>query len=160
MKKKLTILSIASMLFALAGCKDDVPVSTPEDSGTPTDPRSDVAVYEVRQVLQFDPVNVKGTDIGRKFDFFRTLRLTLWMDGETVTHLEFSNGTIPFYPYAYQIPEGKVECVLDDSVTPAELRVKGTNELVALLEEGQLAINFTLDSKLVSYKYNFGLKLQ
>lgn len=155
MKRKLLVLTIASVLFALAGCQDKGDrYPAIDDPETPVGPKGDAAVYTIKQLLQCDPANPQGINIADKFDFFEGLKLKLWFtDGEAHT-MEFTNGDrIPFYPFDFEVPAGKIECVLDETAEPAELRIKATDQLIAVKENGALTISFHLDSKLITYKY-------
>ena len=69
--------------------------------------------YGLRQVLEYDPMNINGIDVVDKFDFFSTLRFTIEVHDGKMTHLEFSNGEVPFSPFAFEVPDGVVECEFD-----------------------------------------------
>ena len=72
-----------------------------------------------------------------------------------MTHLEFANGEVPFAPFAFELPEGVVECEFDTDALPNELRIKGTDHVIAYFQNGEFSIPFQLDSKQLSYKYTF-----
>ena len=74
---------------------------------------------------------------------------------DKMTHLEFSNGEVPFSPFAFEVPEGVVECEFDTDALPNELRIKGTDHVIAYFQNGEFSIPFQLDSKQLSYKYTF-----
>lgn len=155
MKKKLTVFAMASFLLAFASCKDD-PANTGGPEPTPEEPRDTRVEYSIRQVLQFDPETPKGVDFAPAFDFFDDVRLTLWLHGSDITHFEWVPGDVPFSPFDFDVPTGKVECVLDKETEPFEIRIKATDELFAVVEAGELVIDFVLDNPAVNYKYKFG----
>ena len=64
-------------------------------------------------------------------------------------------GDIPFLPFTEALPEGKIECDLDHSVVPNELRIHGTDTVIATFEKDGFTTEFQLDSKLLSYKYKY-----
>lgn len=148
MKRYLTILAAVFGLLALSSCE---PVPTQMDPDYPSDYDID---YALREVLEKDPVNINGIDIYPYFDFFTTLRFTIHVTGGKMTSFEFSNGDIPFSPFAFDIPEGEVECYFDSESSPNVLKLK-TGETVAVFESGELYIPFKLDCKDIDYEYRF-----
>jgi len=156
MNKKLTIFAAASLLLALGSCKDDAPIPAGGKEPEVEKPRDTAVEYSIRQVLQCDPETPEGVNIAPALDFFGDVRLTLWLHGTEVTHFEYRPGDVPFSPFDYTVPTGKVECVMDRTVEPHEIRVKSTGELFAVMEAGELVVNFSLDNPAVVYKYKFG----
>ena len=90
MKKYALILTCAAACAALTGCED---VSDRMSSDYPS--TYDIK-YGIRQVLQYDPMNINGIDVAEKFDFFGTLRFTIHVKDNRMASLEFSNGDVPF----------------------------------------------------------------
>lgn len=70
MKKNTLILVIVSLLFSLSGCNTDDRVKMSDNY--PVD--GDIN-YGIRQVMQYDEVNINGIDVASKFPFFETLSL-------------------------------------------------------------------------------------
>ena len=62
---------------------------------------------------------------------------------------------LPFSPYAFEIPSGEVECYLDTEALPNELRIKGTDNVVAYFQNGEFSVPFQLDCEELNYKYTF-----
>ena len=93
--------------------------------------------------------------MAEKFDFFGTLRFTIHVKDNRMASLEFSNGDVPFSPYAFEIPSGEVECYLDTETLPNELRIKGTDNVVAYFQNGEFSVPFQLDCEELNYKYTF-----
>jgi hypothetical protein len=156
MKRKLLILAAMSMIFSWQGC-NDVAHNWPSggNSTIPEEPKGDVVTYVLGQVLQYDPANVDGVDILGELDFFGGMTLTLYLTDGEITALEFDNDCVPFLPYSFDVPTEKVECLLDKSVTPNEIRLKATNEVIAVLDKGKMMVDFRLDSEQLSYRYTF-----
>ena len=121
MKKYALILTCAAACAALTGCED---VSDRMSSDYPS--TYDIK-YGIRQVLQYDPMNINGIDVAEKFDFFGTLRFTIHVKDNRMASLEFSNGDVPFSPYAFEIPSGEVECYLDTEALPCGSRGRTTS---------------------------------
>ena len=159
MKKSLLIIICASVLSVLSGC-DKESVST--GGGQPTGPTDEggqtKAEYVIRQVLQSDPENVDGVDLYDKFDFFSTLKMILYVTDGDIVAMEFSNGNIPFYPYSFEVPEGKFDCEFDSTVEPNLLKIKGTDNVVARIDNGQIVVDFKLDCEKLNYRYTFRLE--
>ena len=149
MKKYALILTCAAACAALTGCEG---VSDRMSSDYPS---SYDIKYGIRQVLQYDPMNINGIDVAEKFDFFGTLRFTIHVKDNRMASLEFSNGDVPFSPYAFEIPSGEVECYLDTEALPNELRIKGTDNVVAYFQNGEFSVPFQLDCEELNYKYTF-----
>lgn len=150
MKKNILIFAIASLLFSLAGCDTDDRVKMSKDY--PTD--GDIN-YGIRQVMQYDDVNINGIDIASKFAFFDTFRLTIHYTDSKISGVTFSNGDVPFSPYNFEIPEGRIDCYLDTEALPNELRIIGTENVIAYYQNGEFSIPFQLDCPSLDYKYTF-----
>jgi len=150
MKNNLLILTIVSVLFVLAGCDDDS--RTKMSSDYPAD--YDIN-YSLFHVYQYDEVNIDGIDVVQKFDFFNTFRLTLHYTDSKISAVTFTNGTIPFSPYSFNMPEGKVDAYLETNVLPNELRIAGTTNVIAYYVNGEFSIPFKLDCPTLDYKYTF-----
>lgn len=90
--KKYAIISLLAAACAFVSCEE---VSDKMSSDFPSDYTIN---YGLRQVLQYDPMNINGIDVVDKFDFFSTLRFTIEVHDGKMTHLEFSNGEVPFSP--------------------------------------------------------------
>lgn len=147
--KKYVLLFIFAAVCVFVSC-DDVSNKMSEDY-----PSDYTIRYGLRQVLQYDPMNINGIDVVDKFDFFSTLRFTIQVRGGKMVCLEFSNGKVPFSPFSFELPQGEVECVFDSEVFPNELRIKGTDHVIAYFQDGEFSIPFQLDSKQLNYKYTF-----
>lgn len=147
--KKYAFLFAAAVMFFASACED---VSDKMSSDYPSDYTIE---YGIRQVMQYDPMNINGIDVGSKFDFFQTLRFTIHVKDSKMSSLSFSNGDVPFSPFGFDVPEGAVECELDTEVLPNELRIKGTGHVIAYFQSGEFSIPFQLDCKSLSYKYTF-----
>ena len=61
----LLIIAAAFFLFSFAGCR---PVSNQMDPGMPSDGE---ITYTLRQVIEYDPVNVNGIDVSPYFRIFQ-----------------------------------------------------------------------------------------
>lgn len=147
--KKYAFISLLAAACAFVSCEE---VSDKMSSDFPSDYTIN---YGLRQVLQYDPMNINGIDVVDKFDFFSTLRFRIEVHDGKMTHLEFSNGEVPFSPFAFEVPDGVVECEFDTDALPNELRIKGTGNVIAYFQNGEFSIPFQLDSKQLSYKYTF-----
>ena len=53
---------------------------------------------------------------------------------------------VPFSPYNFEIPEGRIDCYLDTEALPNELRITGTENVIAYYQNGEFSIPFQLDS--------------
>lgn len=145
----LLIIAAAFFLFSFAGCR---PVSNQMDPGMPSDGE---ITYTLRQVIEYDPVNVNGIDVSPYFGFFNTLRFTIYVRDGKMTYLQYTDGDIPFSPFAFDMEEGLVECMFDTEVLPYALKLKGSGETVAYFRNGEFYIPFQLDCKDLSYEYRF-----
>jgi hypothetical protein len=150
MKKDVLIFIVISVLFSLSSCENTDRLKM--DADYPAD--FDVN-YGLRQVMQYDEVNINGIDLAAKFSFFETLRLTIHYTDSKISGVTFTNGEIPFSAYDFEIPSGKVDCYLDTGVLPNELRITGTNHVIAYFQSGEFSVPFKLDCPALDYKYTF-----
>lgn len=150
MKKYVLILTVISALFSFMSCEDDN--RTKMSSNYPAD--YDIN-YVIRQVLQYDEVNVNGIDVAAKFPFFATYKLTIHYTDSKISGVTFTNGEIPFSVYDFEIPAGKVDAYLDTDVLPNELRMTGTTNVIAYFQNGEFSVPFKLDCPSLNYKYTF-----
>jgi hypothetical protein len=111
--------------------------------------------YGIRQVMQYDEVNINGIDLSAKFPFFETLKLTIHYTDSKISGVTFSNGEVPFSPYDFEVPTGKIDCYLDTDVLPNELRITGTKNVIAYYRSGEFTVPFKLDCPALDYKYTF-----
>ncbi|MCD8166488.1 MAG: hypothetical protein LUE93_10445 [Bacteroides sp.] len=111
--------------------------------------------YSLFHVYQYDEVNINGIDITQKFSFFDTFKLILHYTDGKISAVTFNNGDIPFSPYSYEVPAGKVDAYLDTTVLPNELRITGSDLVIAYFVDGEFSIPFKLDCSSVDYKYTF-----
>jgi len=146
--KRQTLIFAALLGLALGGC------GTPSDKMTDDYPTDYDLVYGLRQVVQYDPVNVDGVNLVDRLDFFSKLRFTIHYEGGKVVAATFSNGEVPFSAFGFEVPEGRFECRLDTDVTPNAL-VTADDETIALFTNGEFSIPFRLDHSTISYKYTF-----
>lgn len=150
MKKYALILIVVSVLFAIVSCEDEN--RTQISSDYPSD--YDIN-YGLFHVYQYDEVNINGIDLAQKFDFFETFKLTLHYTDNKISAVTFNNGDVPFSPYSYEIPDGKVDAYLNTSVLPNELRLTESDKLIAYYVNGEFSIPFKLDCPSLDYKYTF-----
>lgn len=150
MKKLTLILTVVTVLFAFAGCDDDS--HTKMSDNYPGDYDINYALF---RVLQYDDVNVNGIDLIDKFDFFDSFRLALHYTDGKISGVTFTNGDIPFSPFGYDVPGGKVDAYLNTEVLPNELRLVDGDKRIADYVNGEFSITYTLDCAAVEYKYTF-----
>ena len=150
MKKNVFIFTVISVLLSLSGCDTNARLEI--DPNYPAD--YDIQ-YGIRQVMQYDEVNINGIDIAEKLPFFETFRLTIHYTDSKISGVTFSNGDIPFSPYDFAVPAGKIDCYLDTDALPNELRITGTKNVIAYFQSGEFSIPFMLDCQSLSYKYTF-----
>jgi len=147
--KILMTLSLFALLFV--GCEDEIVNRMSDDY-----PQDYDIEYGIRQVLQYDPVNIKGIDVAGKLSFFNDIRFSLHYNDGKITHFTYSNGDAPFSPFDFEIAEGvKIECEMNYDIMPNELRIKGTNNVVAYFQNGEFTMPFQLDCGSISYRYTF-----
>ena len=147
--KILTIIFL--LIFSLFGCEEEISNEMSADFQQNYDIN-----YEIRQVLQYDAMNINGIDISEKVDFFSTVEFTLRYNDGKITGLTYSNGDVPFSPFSFETDsEIDVDCELDYDVMPNELRIAGTDDVIAYYQNGEFIMPFQLDCSSVSYKYTF-----
>lgn len=151
MKSNILKLSIILMILSLFGCEDEISNKMSSDY-----PQNYEVNYQLRQVLQYDPMNINGIDVAKKLAFFNSLRFTLQYNEGKLTKLKYSNGVVPFSPFNFDAEtEFEVDCELDYEVFPNELRVRGTDKVIAYYQNGEFIMPFQLDCSSISYKYTF-----
>lgn len=139
------------LAFTLIGCEDEV---SNEMAGSY--PQNYDIEYKIRQVVQYDPVNINGIDVSDKIDFFNSIRFALHYKEGKITHFSYSNGDAPFSPFNFEAEmDGEVACEFDEEVTPNELRIKGTDHVVAYFRNGEFIMPFQLDCSAINYRYTF-----
>jgi len=146
-------LYIPTLLIALFffGCEEEISNQMSADF-----PQDYDIEYEIRQVMQYDPLNINGIDISEKLDFFSTVRFTLNYTGGEITSLSYSNGDVPFSPFGFEADSQiDAECELNYDVLPNELRIKGTENVVAYFQNGEFIMPFQLDCGSISYRFTF-----
>lgn len=149
MKKIQIFLASITMLISIVGCESLQTVADPE-----YDENASIE-WRLREVLQYDPININGIDLVNEFDFFKTFGFTIYRTAGKLTALEFNNGDIPFLPYDFDVPSGKADCYLATDVSPYELRLKDSDKVVAMFKNGEFYIPFSLDCADLSYQYKF-----
>lgn len=161
MKRYALLLAAACTLCTFSACDDEptLPYIPYEEEQTNVpeegeDPEPTTNTYRLGRVLQCSPENPNGVDLYGKFDFFSTLRMTVSVSA-TGAVVEFDNGEIPFLPFAEALPEGPIECVLDQTVIPNELRIRDTKTVIATFEKDGFTTEFQLDCKQLTYKYKY-----
>ena len=138
------------VLFSFLSCEDLDRLKMVSDYPADYD-----ITYGLRQVMQYDEMNINGINVVEKLSFFETFRLTIHYTDSKISAVTLSNGNIPFSPYDFDIPAGKTACYLDTDVLPNELRIAGTNNVVAYFQNGEFSIPFKLDCAALDYKYTF-----
>jgi len=149
---KLLLIALLFIAFAGGGCENKVSNQMEGDY-----PQNYDVNYQIRQVLQYDPMNINGIDVSKKLTFFSSIRFTLHYNEGKITHLTYSNGTAPFSPFTFNAnPEyNKVECELNYDALPHELRLKGTANVIAYFQNGEFTMPFQLGCGSINYKYTF-----
>lgn len=151
MKYSKPVFLLLTAFFFLTGCMKDVSNQMSGDF-----PENYDIEYGIRQVLQYDPVNINGIDISKKLDFFSSLKFNLHYTGGKISSVSYSNGNIPFSPFNFDNgSDFEAECELDTQVFPNELRIKGTDRVIAYFQNGEFIMPFTLDCGSINYKYTF-----
>jgi hypothetical protein len=150
MKKQVLIFTIVSVLFSLSSCDNADRLTMSSDYPTDYD-----ITYGIRQVMQYDEVNINGIDLATKLPFFETFKLIIHYTDNKISAVTLSNGDIPFSPYNFDIPSGKTACYLDTNVLPNELRITGTNNVIAYFQNGEFSVPFKLNCSALDYKYTF-----
>ncbi|MDR1624360.1 MAG: hypothetical protein LBS04_05240 [Tannerellaceae bacterium] len=150
MKKYVLLFAIVSVLFPFSSCDDNNRLIMGSDYPADYD-----ITYGIRQAMQYDEVNINGIDLAAKLPFFETFRLTIHYTDSKISAVTLSNGDVPFSPYDFDVPAGKTACYLDTDALPNELRIAGTNNVVAYFQNGEFSIPFTLECSALNYKYTF-----
>ena len=150
MKKNVFILTALSVLLLFPCCDNTGRLMMDSDY-----PANYEIKYGIRQVMQYDEVNINGLNIAEKLPFFSTFSMIIHYTDSKISGVTFSNGDIPFSPYNFTIPSGKIDCYLDTDVLPNELRITGTKNVIAYYQKGEFTIPFVLDCTKLSYKYTF-----
>ncbi len=148
---KLIISILLMMVISLFGCDEELSNKMTNDY-----PQNSDITYKLRQVLQYDPMNINGIDVSKKLDFFSTVRFTLHYNEGKITKITYTNGDVPFSPFNFEADsELEVDCVLNYDVNPNELRILDTNKVIAYYQNGEFIMPFQLDCSSISYKYTF-----
>jgi len=147
--KRYVWLLTAAMMMLLNGCDVDRTTADPAYDG------NGEITYTIREILQYDPVNINGIDLIEEFDFFSTFGFTLHRTDSKFTAVEIVPGDVPFSPYSFDIPSGKNDCYLATDTVPYELRLKDGDKVVAYFKNGEFYIPFQLDCIELSYQYKF-----
>lgn len=151
MKINMLKLSILVMILSLFSCEDEISNKMSTDY-----PQNYDITYQLRQVLQYDPMNINGIDVSKKLAFFNTLRFTLQYNEGKLTKVKYSNGLVPFSPFNFDTESDfEADCELDTEVFPNELRISGTENVIAYYQNGEFIMPFQLDCSSISYKYTF-----
>lgn len=150
MKRYVWLLAAFSFLMTFIGCESVSPVADPNYDDNAT------IEWRLREVLQYDPININGINLVDEFDFFGSFGFKLYREDGKFTAFECNNGNIPFSPFTFTVPSGKVDCYLATEVSPYELRLKGSDQVVAYFKNGEFYIPFQLDCVELSYQYKFG----
>ena len=150
MKRYVWLLAAVSFLMSFISCESVSTIADPNYDDNAT------IEWKLRQVMQVDPININGINLVDEFDFFSTFGFKLYREDGKFTALEFNNGEVPFDPFTFNMPQGKVACYLATEVVPHELRLKETDDVVAYFKNGEFYIPFQLDCVELSYQYKFG----
>ncbi len=148
---KILITILFLLTFTFWGCEEEISNQMSTDY-----PQNFDIEYGIRQVLQYDPMNINGIDVADKLDFFSTIRFTLHYNDGKITSATYSNGTAPFLPFNFETnSDFEVDCEMDYDIMPNELRIKGTDNVIAYFKNGEFIMPFQLDCSSLSYKYTF-----
>jgi hypothetical protein len=151
MKNLKLFIPILLITVFILGCEEEISNQMSVDF-----PQNYDIEYEIRQVMQYDPMNINGIDVSEKLAFFSTIRFTLHYNEGKITNLTYSNGEAPFSPFGFDAESQiEAECELDTDVMPNELRIKGTDNVVAYFRNGEFTMPFQLDCNSISYRYTF-----
>ncbi len=161
MKKLTIILALMLAVFNLCSCGEDaafpyIPFEKdePKIPATGEDAEEEEINYKLGKVLLCDPVNHAGVDILKKLDFFGGVKMTV-IQSPTGMRASIEKGDVPFNAWGTEIPAGEFECELDMDVVPNQLRIKGTDTVIATFESTGFTVSFQLDSDQLTYKYIF-----
>lgn len=151
MKSYKSFILLFLMAVSFYGCEEEISNQMSADY-----PQDFDIEYKLRQVIQYDPMNINGINIVGKVGFFNTVRFTLHYNNGTITKLSFNNGNVPFSPFGFETSaQMEADCELDYNVMPYELRIKGTDKVIAYFQNGEFSMPFQLDCNSISYKYTF-----
>ena len=150
MKRYALLLAALSFLMTFIGCESINTVADPNYDDNAT------IEWRLREVLQYDPININGINLIDEFDFFNTFGFKLYREDGKFTALECNPGDVPFSSFAFDLPSGKVPCYLYTESAPYELRLKDSDKVVAYFKNGEFYIPFQLDCIKLSYQYKFG----
>lgn len=152
MKRSLIWLSsLVASLFMLSACVEVVPQNTVAETPNIGDYEY---TYTLHRVLEIDPLNTTGIDLLPHLDWFKSFSVKVYVEDGQYVACEIDNGGVPFSPYTFPIPSGKVQCSLDTDHLPWTLRLS-TGEAVATYKQGQFCIPFQLDCADIRYEYWF-----
>ena len=151
MKNNKLIIAILLVIASFFGCDEEVSNQMITDY-----PQDFVIEYGLRQVIQYDPMNINGIDVLKKLNFFSTLRFTIQYEGGKITKVTYSNGDVPFSPFSFDAEASfEADAELDYDVFPNELRVRGTDNVIAYFQNGEFIMPFHLDCGSINYRYTF-----
>ena len=141
--------SIVAALSLLSSCVEVMPKNTEFDS--PNTGTYDYT-FVLNKALEIDPLNTTGIDLMPYLDWFSSFQFKVYVVDGKYTACEIDNGNIPFSPYTFAIPQGKVNCKFDTSSSPWTLKLD-SGDVVAVYKQGQFMIPFQLDCADISYEY-------
>lgn len=161
MKKLTLLLAFALVVGGFSSCDDNdnklpyIPYE-PEEPEVPAegeDPVAEQSTYTLKEVLLCDPSHPDGINIINKVDYFKSMSMTI-SQSPTKLLVTIDDTNSPFDAWGVELPDGEMECILDTSVVPNELRtVDGL--LLATFEKNGFTVSFQLDSDKLTYKYKF-----
>jgi len=111
--------------------------------------------FTLQKVLEKDPVNVNGIDIVDELEGYESLALKVYYVDEKITALEFTEGSVPYTAYGFNLPQGKVDCYFDTKCYPNAVKLKSDNSVIAYYKLGQFFFQFQLDCSEITYEYWF-----
>lgn len=161
MKKLTIIFALMLAVCNLCSCGEDaafpfIPYEKDEVKipATGEDAEEQVINYKLGKVLLCEPANPDGVDIVNKLDFFAGVKMTI-IQSPTGMRAIIDKGDVPFNVWNEEIPEGEIDCELDMEVVPNQLRIKGTDTVLATFESAGFTVAFQLDCDQLTYKYIF-----
>lgn len=161
MKKLTILLAVALVAFGFTSCGDEatklpyIPYEPeePEVPATGENPSSEVVVYNLSEVLLIDEAHPAGINLMEKVNFFNSLTMTI-EQSPTKLLVTVDDTNSPFDAWGVELPEGPMECTLDTSVVPNELRTLD-GLLLATYQSNGFTVEFQLDSDKLKYQYKF-----
>lgn len=151
MKNYKSFILLLLMAVSFFGCEEEISNQMSTDY-----PQNYDIEYKLRQVMQYDPMNINGINVVSKLEFFSSVRFTLHYNNGEITSLSYNNGSVPFSPFGFEADSQiEADCELDYNVMPYELRIKGTDKVIAYFQNGEFTMPFKLDCSSISYKYTF-----